>query len=112
MTTFVKLRCPNNVSGKVVANKETEEPAIVPDLSQNMPENEQILGTQEKVLETQEEAQINRSLPGEMLEMVFRHLPPKDLKVAVMVCKWWDFILILSSMLAAHKCTDLNFIQV
>ena len=88
MTTFVKLRCPNNVSGKVVANKEaliqTEEPAIVPDLSQNMPENEQILGTQEIVLE----AQINRSLPGEMLETVFRHLPPKDLKVAVMVCKW------------------------
>ena len=75
-----------------MANKEaliqTEEPAIVPDLSQKMPENEQILGTQEKVLETQEEAQINRSLPGEMLETVFRHLPPKDLKVAVMVCKW------------------------
>ena len=97
MITFVKLRCPNNVSGKVVANKETEGPVIVPDhqrastkrrLSENMPENEQILGTQEKVLETQEEAQINRSLPGEMLETVFRHLPPKDLKVAVMVCKW------------------------
>merc|ERR1712037_1039218 len=34
----------------------------------------------------------NRSLPGEMLETVFRHLPPKDLKVAVMVCKWWALI--------------------
>ena len=88
----VKLRCPKNVSGKVVANKEEplEEPAIVPNhqrpstnrmLSQNMPENEQNMGTQE-------EAQINRSLPGEMLETVFKHLPPKDLKVAVLVCKW------------------------
>ena len=35
-----------------------------------------------------EEAQINRSLPAEMLEKVFRHLHPKDLKSAVLVCKW------------------------
>ena len=40
-----------------------------------------------KVLATQE-AQINRSLPAEMLEKVFRHLHPKDLKSAVLVCKW------------------------
>ena len=44
--------------------------------------------TQENVLGTEEEGSINRRLPGEMLEMVFRHLPPKDLKVAVLVCKW------------------------
>ena len=33
------------------------------------------------------EAEINRWLPAEMLEKVFRHLHPRDLKVAVLVCK-------------------------
>ena len=33
------------------------------------------------------EAEINRRLPAEMLEKVFRHLHPRDLKVAVLVCK-------------------------
>ena len=57
-------------------------------LSQDTPGN--VLENQEmyeKVLGTQE-AQINRRLPAEMLEKVFRHLPPKDLKAAVLVCKW------------------------
>ena len=57
-------------------------------LSQDTPRN--VLENQEmyeKVLGTQE-AEINRRLPAEMLEKVFRHLPPKDLKAAVLVCKW------------------------
>jgi hypothetical protein len=28
-------------------------------------------------------------LPAEMLERVFRLLPPRDLKAVVLVCRWW-----------------------
>jgi hypothetical protein len=30
-----------------------------------------------------------KALPAEMLERVFRLLPPRDLRAVVMVCRWW-----------------------
>ena len=35
------------------------------------------------------ESLLNNLLPAEMLEQVFRLLPPRDLKMAVLVCSWW-----------------------
>jgi len=32
---------------------------------------------------------INTMLPAEMLQRIFRFLPPQDLKAAVTVCRWW-----------------------
>ena len=33
---------------------------------------------------------INRVLPKEMLEMIFSHLAPKDLKTVMLICKTWN----------------------
>ena len=32
---------------------------------------------------------INKTLPAEMLQKILQLLPPRDLKMAVLVCKWW-----------------------
>ena len=33
---------------------------------------------------------INSVLPREMLEKIFSHLPPKDLKTVMLICKTWN----------------------
>ena len=32
---------------------------------------------------------INKTLPAEMLQKILQLLPPRDFKMAVLVCKWW-----------------------